>query len=102
MNRRPSSTTIMHAMAFEGSLFAFPTKCRLDGWGYDWYGPNQMSSSAKGLFIKHSGRWLIDIGFHFSPYKGCPELTKHDWVECYGMKNGLPFVIHHLIGECPR
>jgi len=100
-NRRPSSTTIMHAMAFLRSTWSSDIDNGLQGWGYALIGRFYISGAKVEQLYDKTTR-LSGKGFHFSPNKSCCKLTIHDWVECYGIKNGLPFVIHHKVGECKR
>ena len=99
---RPSSTTIMHAMAFVP-----PERYMLGGvssllrqWGYPSkiLGVHHLSGAAFHA-LPYRSLWLDK--FHFS-IKRCGQLRMTDWVECYGTKNGLPFVINHRVGECKR
>jgi len=103
MNRRPSSTTIMHAMAFAcpGRYLLGSVTSRLHHWGYaEGLGVHQLSGASLAPVLDYRELWLDK--FHFSPHKHCETLRIGDWVECYGMKNGQPFVIHHRVGGCPR
>jgi len=103
MNHRPSSTTIMHAMAFEGSPYLYLSRYRLERWWYGHISSAVMSAATTGISSPLNKRCkdIYRIGFHYSGVR-CGYLTQHDWVECYGMRNGLPFVIHHKVGECKR
>jgi len=110
MNRRPSSTAIMHAMAFEGNCLIGEVRNRLYRWDYNRLASDRLSPSIVHVPLPLRNKCVsfaaLEVreyeGFHYSSDKECSFLTEHDYVECYGMKNSLPFVIHHRVGECPR